>query len=95
MELFNKALFLSQQKIFALTHRRVYTLMVNLFQIFFRKNVIEKSSMIWRVLPLVKINTRISEKPCISKYSLFASSHKFHGNKTYIKNSFIKTYLSH
>jgi hypothetical protein len=71
MELFNKALFLSQQKIFALTHRRVYTLMVNLFQILnqfvllFRKNVIEKSSMIWRVLPLVKINTRISETPCI------------------------------
>jgi hypothetical protein len=64
MELFNKALFLSQQKI-------VYTLMVNLFQILnqfvllFRKNVIEKSSMIWRVLPLVKINTRISETPCI------------------------------
>jgi hypothetical protein len=71
MELFNKALFLSQQKIFALTHRRVYTLMINLFQILnqfvllFRKNVIEKSSMIWRVLPLVKINTRISETPCI------------------------------
>jgi hypothetical protein len=66
MELFNKALFLSQQKIFALTHRRVYTLMVNLFQILnqfvllFGKNVIE---MIWRVLPLVKINTRISETP--------------------------------
>jgi hypothetical protein len=63
MELFNKALFLSQQKIFALTYRRVYSLMVNLFQILnqfvllFRKNVIEKSSMIWRVLPLVKINT--------------------------------------
>jgi hypothetical protein len=72
MELFNKALFLSQHKIFALTHGRVYTLMVNLFQILnqfvllFRKNVvIEKSSMIWRVLPLVKINTRISETPCI------------------------------
>jgi hypothetical protein len=72
MELFNKALFLSQQKIFAFTHRRVYTLIVNLFQILnqfvllFRKNVIEKSRMIWRVLPLVKINTRISETPCIS-----------------------------
>jgi hypothetical protein len=71
MELFNKALFLSQQKIFVLTHRRVYTLMVNLFQflnqfvLLFRKNVIGKSSMIWRVLPLVKINTRISETPCI------------------------------
>jgi hypothetical protein len=53
MELFNKALFLSQQKIFALIHRRVYTLMVNLFQILnqfvllFRKNVIEKSFMIF------------------------------------------------
>jgi hypothetical protein len=73
MELFNKALFLSQQKIFALTHRRVYTLMVNLFQILnqfvllFCKNIIEKSSMIWRVLPLVKINTRISETPCITQ----------------------------
>jgi hypothetical protein len=73
MELFNKALFLSQQKIFALAHWRVYTLMVNLFQILnqfvllFRKNVIEKSSMIWRVLPLVKINTRISETPCIQR----------------------------
>jgi hypothetical protein len=39
--------------------------MVNLFQILnqfvllFRKNVIEKSCQIWRVLPLVKINTRI------------------------------------
>jgi hypothetical protein len=66
MELFNKALFLSQQKMFALTHRRVYTLMVNLFQILnqFIINVIEKSSMIWRVFPLVKINTRISETPC-------------------------------
>jgi hypothetical protein len=68
MELFNNALFLSQQKIF------VYTLMVNLFQILnqivllSRKNVIEKSSMIWRVLSLVKINTRISETPCIIKY---------------------------
>jgi hypothetical protein len=63
--------FISQQKIFALTYGRVYTLMVNLFQILnqfellFRKNVIEKSSMIWCVLPLVKINTRISETPCI------------------------------
>jgi hypothetical protein len=71
MELFNKALFLSQQKIFALTHRQVYTSMVNLFQILnqfvllSRKNVIEKSSMIWSVLPMVKINTRISETPCM------------------------------
>jgi hypothetical protein len=71
IELCNNALFLSQQKIFALTHRWVYILMVNLFQILnqflllFRKNVIEKSSMIWRVLLLVKISTRISETPCI------------------------------
>jgi hypothetical protein len=49
--------------------------MVNLFQILnqfvflFRKNVIEKSSMIWRVLPLVKINTRISETPCVCIFS--------------------------
>jgi hypothetical protein len=76
MELFNEALFLSQEKIFALTHRRVYTLMVNLFQILnqfvllFRKNVVEKSSIIWRVLPLIKINTRISETPCIHIYFL-------------------------
>jgi hypothetical protein len=67
MELFNKALFLSQQKIFALTHWRVYTLMVYLFQILnqfvllFRKNFIEKSSTIWRVLPLVRVDTRVSE----------------------------------
>jgi hypothetical protein len=73
MELFNEALFLSQQKIFALTHRRLYTLMVNLFQILnqfvllFRKNFIAKSSMIWRVFRLVKINTRISETRCIFK----------------------------
>jgi hypothetical protein len=76
MELFNKALFLSQQKIFALTRRRVYTLRVNLFQILnqfvllFRKNVIDKSSMIWRVLPLVKINTRISETPVYTCHTL-------------------------
>jgi hypothetical protein len=29
----------------------------------FRKNVIEKSFMNWRVLPLIKINTRISHTP--------------------------------
>jgi hypothetical protein len=45
--------------------------MANLFQILnqfvmlFRKNVIEKSFINWRVLPLVKINTRISDTPCI------------------------------
>jgi hypothetical protein len=49
--------------------------MVNLFQILnqfvllFRKNVIEKSSMIWRVRPLVKINIRISETPVYDRYS--------------------------
>jgi hypothetical protein len=42
--------------------------MVNLFQILnqfvllFRKNVIERSSMIWRVLPLVRINTLYKAK---------------------------------
>jgi hypothetical protein len=45
--------------------------MVNFFQILnqfvvlFRKNVIEKSCMIWRILPLVKTNTHISETACI------------------------------
>jgi hypothetical protein len=74
MELFNKALFLSQQKIFALTYRRVYTLMVNLFQILnqfvllFRKNVIEKSSMIWRVLPLVKIYSFCEQNSMVTVY---------------------------
>jgi hypothetical protein len=44
--------------------------MVNFFQILnqfvvlFRKKI-EKSSMIWRVLPLVKTNTHISESACI------------------------------
>jgi hypothetical protein len=66
MELVNKALFLSQQKMFALTHRRVNLFQIlNQFVLLFRKNVIEKSSMIWRVLPLVKINTRISQTPCM------------------------------
>jgi hypothetical protein len=73
MELFNKALFLSQQRIFALTHRRVYTLMVNLFQILnqfvflFGKNVIEKSSMIWGVLSLVEINNVFQKHPVYRK----------------------------
>jgi hypothetical protein len=63
--------FLSQQKNFALTHWRVYTLMANLFQILnqfvmiFCKNVIEKSFINWWVLSLGKINTRISDTPCI------------------------------
>jgi hypothetical protein len=48
----------------------LYTLMANLFQInqfvmLFRKNIIEKTFTNWRVLPLVKINTRISDTPCI------------------------------
>jgi hypothetical protein len=43
--------------------------MANLFQILnqfvmlFHKNVIKKSFMNWRVLPLIKINTRISDTP--------------------------------
>jgi hypothetical protein len=91
MEIFNKALFLSQQKIFALTHRRVYTLMVNLFQILnqfvllFRKNVIEKSSMIWRVLPLVKINTRISETPCIPNLTSVKDNLKIYNKLMFFK----------
>jgi hypothetical protein len=54
------------------TQRRVYILMANLFQILnqfvmlFRKNVISKSFMNWRVLPLVKINTHILDTPCIN-----------------------------
>jgi hypothetical protein len=69
MQFLDKAPFLSQQKIFAL---RVYILMANLFQILyqfvmlFRKNVIEKSFINWRILPLVKINTRILDTPCIN-----------------------------
>jgi hypothetical protein len=45
--------------------------MANLFQILnqfvmlFRNNVVEKSFMNWRVLPLVKINTCISDTPSI------------------------------
>jgi hypothetical protein len=51
MYLFDKAPFLSQQKMFALTHRRIYAFMTNVFQILnqfvmlFRKNVIEKTLM--------------------------------------------------
>jgi hypothetical protein len=69
MQFLDKAPFLSQQKIFALW---VYTLMANLFQILyqfvmlFRKNVIQKSFINWRILPLVKINTRILDTPCIN-----------------------------
>jgi hypothetical protein len=68
---FYKAPFRSYQKIFALTYKRVYTLMANLFQILnefvmlFRKNVIEKRFINWRVFQLVKINTRISDTHCI------------------------------
>jgi hypothetical protein len=42
---------------------------LNQFELLFRKNIIEKSSMIWRVLPLVKINKRISETPCVCIFS--------------------------
>jgi hypothetical protein len=72
----DKAPFLSQ-KIFALAHRRVYTLMDNLLQMlhqfvmFFRKNVVEKRFMDWRVLPLVEVNTRISDTSCITKTQNF------------------------
>jgi hypothetical protein len=46
----------------------------------FRKNVIEKSFMNWRVLSMVKINTPISDTPCISlknEYVLFLCCTKF------------------
>jgi hypothetical protein len=49
--------------------------MANLFQILnqfvmlFRKNVIEKSLINWRVLPLT--NTRISDTSCTSRKSHF------------------------
>jgi hypothetical protein len=33
------------------------------------QNVIEESFMNWRVLSLVKINTRVSETPCICNNS--------------------------
>jgi hypothetical protein len=36
---------------------------LNQFVMLFRKNVVEKSFMNWRVLPLIKINTRISHTP--------------------------------
>jgi hypothetical protein len=55
--------------------------MGNLFQILnqfvtlSRKNVIEKSLINWRVLPLVKINTRISDTPCICLGHLFTFEH--------------------
>jgi hypothetical protein len=51
-------------------------MMTNLFQIlnqflmFFHKNVIEKSFMNWRVFSRVKINTPISDTPCIISSSL-------------------------
>jgi hypothetical protein len=37
----------------------------------FRKNVIEKNFMSWRVFLLIKINTRISDTPCTSRKSHF------------------------
>jgi hypothetical protein len=54
-------------------------LMANLFQILnqfvilFRKNVIEKSFINWRVLPLVKINARISDTPVLYNIFMFQS----------------------
>jgi hypothetical protein len=51
--------------------------MTNLFQILdqfvmlFRKNIVEKSLMNWRVLSPVKINTRISYTPCIFLFYFF------------------------
>jgi hypothetical protein len=53
------------------------------------KNVIEKSLINWRVLSLVKINTRISDTPCILEFrhnklkikfsnGIFCSANYFH-----------------
>jgi hypothetical protein len=42
----------------------------------FRKSVTEKSFMNWRVLPLVKINTRISDTPCIIVFTDFVHNNK-------------------
>jgi hypothetical protein len=39
---------------------------LNQFEVLFRKNVIEKSFINWRVLRLVKINTRILDTPVSS-----------------------------
>jgi hypothetical protein len=46
---------------------RNYVININLFSFLmrFRKNVIEKSFINWRVPSLVKINTCISDSPCI------------------------------
>jgi hypothetical protein len=41
----------------------MYTRLWKLLEIL--QNVIEKSVINWRVLPLVKINTHISDTPCI------------------------------
>jgi hypothetical protein len=45
--------------------------MLHQFVMFFRKNVVEKRFINWRVPPLVKINTRISDTPCITKTQNF------------------------
>jgi hypothetical protein len=56
---------------FALAHRRIYTLMANLFQILnkflmlFYKNGIEESFMNWRVLPPVKIKRTYFRYTCM------------------------------
>jgi hypothetical protein len=39
--------------------------LLNQFVMLFRKNVTEESFINWRVLPLVTINIRISDTPCI------------------------------
>jgi hypothetical protein len=43
--------------------------------------------MIWRVLPLVKINTRISETPCIKRVTYIFFSIGVSGVKTQISYS--------
>jgi hypothetical protein len=47
------------------------------------QNVIEKSFINWRVLSLVKINTRLSETPCIP-YTLYTANLKFRAKKIFL-----------
>jgi hypothetical protein len=49
----------------------------------FRKNIIEKSFINWRILPLVKINTCISDTACIKVMQK-------HNYATFTKKSILK-----
>jgi hypothetical protein len=65
----NSVTFLKRLRFYL--NRRVYILMANLFQILnqfetiFRKNSNRKKRFILQALLRVKINTRISDTPCI------------------------------